>query len=93
MHDPKQALTLQLLRDHPGWSDQRVASELDLSASTVRAWRRSARLAPATDRVERWPPPRRQGVPLACGHLVHPEKITADRGRCDYCAGHYPVLT
>lgn len=75
----EQTIALQLLRDHPGWSDERVSLELgragdrtSASPSSVRAWRLDAGLAPMTNDVEAWPPPRRVGVMLRCGHLAHP---------------------
>lgn len=92
MHPDTEAVALSLLRRHPGWSDARAARELhergeDVSARTVGRWRQNAGLAPATENVETYPPPRLQGVYLACGHLVHPEKIDGARGRCGYCGG------
>lgn len=92
MKGSEQAIALALIRQHPGWSDARVVAELDrrghaASRTAVRDWRQDAGLAPATDDVTAYPPPRVQGVWLACGHLVHPEKIDGGRGRCDYCGG------
>jgi len=92
MKATEQTVALDLLRRHPGWSDPRVAEELrkrDLSASpsSVHAWRVDAGLAPHTQSVARYPPPRLPGVRLECGHLVHPEKLQPHgrAGHCDYC--------
>lgn len=85
MRGTDQAIALQLLRDHPGWSDRQVADELDVPARTVGRWREDAGLAPRTLDVTAYPPPRVQGIYLECRHLVHPERVAAGVARCDYC--------
>lgn len=42
---------LQLLEQHPGWSDRRVARLLGVAASTIGRWRWQAGLAPALKNV------------------------------------------
>lgn len=100
MNTHAQQIALARLRDHPGWSDQRVADELaeattGASASSVRAWREQAGLAPYTRNTAGWPPPRRQGLYLACGHLIHPERLDAatKTGSCAYCGRSAPLAT
>lgn len=42
---------LELLEQHPGWSDARVAAKVHVAASTVGRWRRQAGLGLAQKKV------------------------------------------
>lgn len=89
------AQALALLHDHPGWSDGRVARRLTskghaVSRQSVNRWRIAAGLAPVSKRQRE--KPRLPGVQLACGHLVHPERVTGEQGHCIYCSGWFRVV-
>lgn len=51
---------LELLEQHPGWSDRRIARKLRVSPSTVGLWRWQAGYMPATKKARG---PRRQATP------------------------------
>jgi len=44
---------LDLLEEHPGWSDRRIARAVGVAASTVGRWRWAAGLEPMVKRVGR----------------------------------------